>query len=144
MKTMRNVRVVIVAERHGHWLTHGDTLRLPAGHLREGESLRYALARIAREACGAEIRVRDVAAIAEREGRRAADRCIEVYVRASILGAGKKSHVWAALDDIVGVEPHLATALAHANGAPYLGNLRRHAEGIRTSATQRYRSKRTQ
>lgn len=135
MKPLRNLRVAIIIERNGLWLADDVSRSLPTGHVREGESLWYALARVARDACGTQIRVHDIAAIAERDGRRVADRCIDIYVRASPIGACSKG-VWQTLDDLrrSGLEADVIAALSQHAGAPYLGNVKRSRAGLGTDA----------
>lgn len=136
---MRNLRAILAVERSGRWMqpTRGSSPCLPGGNVREGESLRYALSRIARETCGAQIRVRGIAAIAEREGSRPADRCIEVYVRASLVGGyDKNRQTWATAQGLrdAGLEASVVDALERTGSVPYLGNVLAdsHRQGMRT------------
>lgn len=135
MKPLRNLRVAIAVEHRGLWLTDERTLALPVGHVREGESLWYALARVARDICGAQVRVHDIAAVAERDGRRPSDRCIDIYIRASLVGEYRAGR-WRTLEELrqSGLEAEVIAALAGHAGAPYLGNVRESRAGIGQNA----------
>jgi ADP-ribose pyrophosphatase YjhB (NUDIX family) len=126
MRTMRNLRIVIAIGNNGRWLLvrDGALFVLPAGHVREGETTRYALSRIARDLLDADVRMVDIATVAEREGRRSSELCIELYVRAALLDEEPQSELrWATADELrdSGVAPGVVGALQNALGCPYLG-----------------------
>lgn len=130
MRPMRNVRVFGLIQSRLGWLVlpSEDLLHLPGGHMREGESLRYALTRMMRDTTGITgVRLGDVVAIAEREGRLPLDRCIEIYLRATIFGEfpdDNRTH-WISDEEFDAQFPELSVVARSTSCAPYLGIVRR-------------------
>lgn len=125
MRINRNLRLLLVEEYGGELRASGTFGEiLPTTHVREGESLRHAAFRLARES-QIEIRSGALATIAEREWRRPNDRMIDLYFRAVVIGGNISNGNWIASSALstIGLEPRVLRALGLPNGAPYLGNL---------------------
>lgn len=124
MKASRTLRLILVAERKGEYLvTTGSEGSFPNTHVREGESLRYAAARLARS-LNIEIRAIDISVVAETEGLKLNDRTIDIYFRATVTNA-LESGKWVPLERLeeFGVPHEVIAALRRAYGAPYVGKV---------------------
>jgi hypothetical protein len=125
VKASRILRLILVAERRGAYrLAYDGHGPFPSTHVREGESLRYAAARLARS-LSIEIRTVDISAVAETEGIKLNDRTIDIYFHATVTNA-LESGEWVPAERLEesGVPHEVVAALKRANGAPYVGKVR--------------------
>ncbi len=121
MRTSRNLRIVLVAERHGTFRVGGAPGEpLPTAHVREGESLRYAASLLARR-MGIDIRGLRILGIIEREGRRPNDRTVDLYLYTTVIAEREPTTAWASRAMLAHDVPPEILAATTTAGAPYLG-----------------------